>query len=193
MAVQPASSRQPEPVLPARDLFRHTLGMFPTGVTVVAVREKRTGEIHGMTANAFMSVSLEPPLVVVSVRDRAHLHRRLAAAGSYGVSFLAESQEQEARRFAGMPVLTQEQPPEFELRQGAPVLRDAMAWVTAEVVDAHLAGDHTLFIGRVLEFGTDIADRSPLCFFRGRFGHVTPWSGDAAPLLEPWSHSDNWG
>ena len=176
----------------APELFRAALGLFPTGVSVVAACDHHTGQIHGMTANAFMSVSLDPPLVLVSVRRKAHLHRRLSEAGRYGVSFLSEGLEQEARRFAGMQVDPGD-PPEFELHANAPVLKGSMAWIAAEVIDAHGAGDHTLVIGQVLEIGVDAAGHSPLGFMRGRFARVIPIAGDEALPLELWSQTGHWG
>jgi flavin reductase (DIM6/NTAB) family NADH-FMN oxidoreductase RutF len=174
--------------------YRSTLALFPTGITVVAARDPLSGQVHGMTANAFMSVSLEPPLVVVSVRTRANLHDRLTAAGRYGVSFLSDCLEQEARRFAGMPVAVDAAEPDFELHSDAPVLSDALAWLVAEVVDAHEAGDHTLFIGHVLDLCAGARpDELPLCFFQASFAQVRPISGEAPILLEPWSHADAWG
>lgn len=174
--------------------YRSTLALFPTGITVVAARDPLSGEVHGMTANAFMSVSLEPPLIVVSVRTRANLHDRLTAAGRYGVSFLSDGLEREARRFAGMPVAADAPEPDFELHFGAPVLSGALAWLVAEIVDAHGAGDHTLFIGHVLEVGAgERPDELPLCFFQARFAQVKPIAGEAPLPLEPWSHADAWG
>lgn len=174
--------------------YRSTMALFPTGITVVAARDPLNGKVHGMTANAFMSVSLDPPLIVVSVRRRANLHHRLAAAGRYGVSFLSDRLEQEARRFAGMPATADVGEPDFELHADAPVLSRALAWLVAEIVEAHEAGDHTLFIGHVLELGGgERPAELPLCFFQARFAQVKPIAGEEPLPLEPWSHADAWG
>ena len=84
--------------------FRHTMALLASGVTVITVRDPVTGQPRGMTANAVMSVSLRPPLIVVSVRRNAHLHGALRRAGAYGVTVLGAHQEVQARRFAGLPV-----------------------------------------------------------------------------------------
>ena len=68
--------------------YRSALARFATGVTVVTTLEN--GKTHGMTANAFVSVSLDPPLVLVSLDNRSHMHRILPVAGRFGISVLAE-------------------------------------------------------------------------------------------------------
>jgi len=79
--------------------FRNALGRFASGVTVITTEHE--GRTHGMTANAFVSVSLDPPLVLVSVDNRAQMHQLLALAPRYGVSVLAEDQEMLSNHFAG--------------------------------------------------------------------------------------------
>jgi flavin reductase len=166
--------------------LRHALGHFATGVTVITTRDPDTGNPHGMTANAFMSGSLEPPLVLVSVREAAHLHSLIVRNGNYGVSFLSEGLEREARRFAGMPVEDHEAQPVFHDRGDVPILGNCLAWMATKVVDTHVVGDHTLFVGQVTEFGVDRADDPPLLFHRSAFGRVAP--SEFAPL-----ESDAWG
>jgi len=146
----------------ARD-FRAALGRFATGVTVIATAHD--GEIYGMTANAFMSVSLDPPLVLVAVGHHAAMYKRLLASQRYGVSVLSETQAALSDHFARRRV----EHPTFEFidKQGAPVLRDAAAHLVARIVDAHPAGDHTLFIGHV-EF-LEWTDAKPLLFFGGKY------------------------
>lgn len=174
-------------------ICRDTLGLFATGVTVVTTLDAARGEPRGMTANAFMSVSLEPPLIVVSVRNRAHLYSHVVETGAYGVSLLGEAQEREARRFAGMPVADHEPPPEFDRHSRIPVLRHALAWVVARVIDAHPAGDHTLFIGEMIDLAPQRPDQPPLAFFRSTFARVAPMGGQAPLPLEPWDNVDAWG
>jgi flavin reductase (DIM6/NTAB) family NADH-FMN oxidoreductase RutF len=145
-------------------LFRRALGSFVTGVTVITARD---GDgVRGMTANAFMSGSLEPPLCVISIAKRAHMHELLLDAREFGVSILAEGQEELSDHFAGrhMPGLT----PAFDTIGGVPVLRDACARVVAEIVTHHDCGDHTIFIGHILHL--DALDRPPLVYHSGRYG-----------------------
>ena len=107
-----------------------------------------------------MSVSLVPPLIVVSVRRDAHLHEALRRAGAYGITVLGESQELEARRFAGLRVPAGCPDPDFTERAGVPVLGNGLAWIVARVTAAHPAGDHTLFVGAVAALAPERPARS---------------------------------
>lgn len=147
--------------------FRKTLSRFATGVTVITVAH---GEhVHGMTANAFMSVSLNPPLVLISVGHNAQLHKLLEHDSHYGVNILSDDQEALSRHFGGRPQKGLEIT--FMYEHGIPLLKGAIAHLVAKVVDIHPAGDHTLFIGEV-EY---IQDRhgSPLLFYAASYAQVT--------------------
>jgi flavin reductase (DIM6/NTAB) family NADH-FMN oxidoreductase RutF len=174
------------PVAPAA--YREVLGRFATGVTVVTVKSPATGDVRGMTANAFMSVSLDPPLVLVSVRRDARMHTLLNEAGRYGVSLLGERLEREARRFAGMPVAAYEPAPAFQERSGTPILREALGWLVATVVDEHEAGDHTLFIGEIVDLEAGHPSQRPLGFYRSSFAEVSVLEGRGPVPIEPWDH-----
>lgn len=146
--------------------FRNTLGRFATGVTVITT--EKDGQIHGMTANAFMSVSLEPPLVLVSVDNRATMHKLLPQSKRYGVSILAHDQEALSNHFARRPVEGLKL--QFVEKHGVPVLEGAVAQIVARVVEVHPAGDHTLYIGRVEHL--EWTDEKPLLFFAGQYHHL---------------------
>ncbi|HEY6397169.1 MAG TPA: flavin reductase family protein [Solirubrobacteraceae bacterium] len=146
----------------AREL-RRVMGRFATGVTVVTTTERDT--IHGMTANAFLSVSLRPPLVLVSL-GRCRMNEMLPRTLRYGVSVLCHDQEHLAAHFAGRrPAPTE---PKFVWERGIPLLEGALAYLVCRVVDSHPAGDHVLWIGEVEHL--DHRDGAPLLFFTGRFG-----------------------
>src|SRR5271163_4441196 len=102
------------------ELFRKTMGGFATGVTVITV--DAAGGPHGMTANAFMSGSLTPPLCVVSIAKRAHTHAMLVAAGRFSVNVLGEDQRDLAIYFAGKKSLETDDA-RFETIEGTPLLR----------------------------------------------------------------------
>jgi flavin reductase (DIM6/NTAB) family NADH-FMN oxidoreductase RutF len=149
--------------------FRHALGRFATGVVVIS---SGCGEsLHAMTANAFMSGSLNPPLIVVSVGARARMHERLMDDTHFGVSVLSNDQEPHSRHFAGEPQTWLV--PCFAAVDGLPgvmLLESAVARFAARIVDRHPCGDHTLFIGEVLVFSLD--EQAPLVFFGGRYASV---------------------
>jgi flavin reductase (DIM6/NTAB) family NADH-FMN oxidoreductase RutF len=146
--------------------FRAALGRFASGVTVVTV--PRPGEpagVRGITASAFVSVSLSPPLVLVSIDKAARAHAPLLSAERYGVSILAEGQERLSNHFAGFD---DEVAPIFTELAGLALVEGAVAHLVCRVVDRHAAGDHTLFIGEVEALTT--TDAAPLLYFRGRYG-----------------------
>ena len=138
--------------------FRNALGRFASGVTVITAHHE--DHTHGMTANAFVSVSLDPPLVLVSLDNRSNMHRILPNAKRYGVSVLAEGQEALSNHFAGQSIPGVNF--SFHMRQGIPLLEGAVAHFSVEVTDVHPAGDHTLYLGRVEHF--EAHDRKPLLF-----------------------------
>src|SRR5947209_6942955 len=146
----------------AREL-RNVMGRFATGVTVVTTTHRDT--IHGMTANAFLSVSLRPPLVLVSL-GRCRMSEMLPRTGRYGVSVLGADQEHFAAHFAGQQ--TSQVDPQFVWEKDFPLLDGALAHVGCRVVDVHAAGDHVLWIGEVEHLSH--RDGEPLLFYTGRFG-----------------------
>jgi len=146
--------------------FREALGRFASGVTVVTTEHE--GSVHGMTANAFVSVSLDPPLVLVSVDNRAKLHEILPRSKRYGVSVLGERQEDLSQHFAGRPTPGLEIP--FIRRRGVSLLEGALVHLVCDVVEAYPAGDHTLYIGRVEHLS--YAEGGPLLFYTGAYRYL---------------------
>ena len=147
-------------------LFRRVMGRFATGVTVITAEAE--GGVRGMTANAFMSGSLTPPLCIISVATKARLHDALNETGHFGVSILAQGQEAISQHFAGQGV---EQPDLlFEHINGVPVLAGVCAAIAAEIVARHDCGDHSLFIGHILGLRDD--ERPPLAFHGGKYATV---------------------
>lgn len=147
-------------------VFRATMGCFATGVTVISTTI--AGQVHGMTANAFLSVSLDPPLILVSLGQRTHMHTLLKHGDLFGVSVLAADQVGLSNHFAGRrgsDVLIN-----WEWESGVPLLGGAVAHIAAEVVAIHPAGDHTLFIGEV----EHLAQRpgQPLVFHAGAYAQL---------------------
>lgn len=143
--------------------FRRTLGMFTTGVTVLTTT---VGEqVHGMTANAFMSVSLRPPLVLVSIDRRARMLAMLHEGSPLGVSVLAEHQRRESDFYAGRPVDGFE--PTFAMVGDTPLVEGALAQLTGRIVRSYWGGDHSLFLAQVAH--ARYGEGTPLLFHGGRY------------------------
>jgi flavin reductase (DIM6/NTAB) family NADH-FMN oxidoreductase RutF len=144
--------------------LRRTLGMFATGVTVITALKGE--QVHGMTANAFMSVSLEPPLVLISVDRRTKMCGLLHEGMHYGVSVLCATQAALSDRFAGRP--GEDLPePRFALVRDTPLVDGALAHFVARVEKSYWGGDHSLFLGRV-EYARQNPG-TPLLFHGGRY------------------------
>jgi flavin reductase (DIM6/NTAB) family NADH-FMN oxidoreductase RutF len=118
-----------------------------------------------MTANAFVSVSLNPPLILISVDNRAAMNALLPLTRYFGVSVLAEDQEHLSNHFAGRAVEGLQIP--FVEKHNMPVIEGAVAHFVARVADVYPAGDHTLYVGHVEFFET--RDARPLLFHAGRY------------------------
>jgi flavin reductase (DIM6/NTAB) family NADH-FMN oxidoreductase RutF len=152
--------------------FRRILGHWVSGVAVVATRTDE-GKLCGLTVNAFTSLSLNPPLVLVCVEQTADSHDCIRRAGVFTVNVLASEQERIARRFASWEVDTKFEGLAYhEAETGAPVLAEALAWLDCRVWAEHSAGDHTIFIGQVL--AGDAREGNPLLYYRGGYGRFTP-------------------
>jgi flavin reductase (DIM6/NTAB) family NADH-FMN oxidoreductase RutF len=170
-------------------LFRRVMGRFATGVTVITAEAE--GGVRGMTANAFMSGSLSPPLCIISVATKAKLHDVLTAGRTFGVSMLAQGQEAISRHFAGQPATDPEVL--FEHMNGVPVLANVCAALAAEVEARHDCGDHTIFVGRVIALRDD--ERPPLVFHGGKYAtlhYKTTKAPEAAIDFWELDHDANW-
>jgi flavin reductase (DIM6/NTAB) family NADH-FMN oxidoreductase RutF len=152
------------------DEFRAALGRFASGVTVITV-ETAAGEVHGMTASAFCSVSLRPPLVLVCIDHLAETYLHIRERRQFGVSVLREEQEALSEFFAdpernhdaAYRLGVQYRP----MQSGTPVLKNALANLDCSVVHDYEGGDHTIFVGGVRE--VSVAEGAPLLYFRGGY------------------------
>jgi len=144
-------------------LFRDCLGRFASGVTVVTVSD-RDG-VHGATVSSFTSVSLDPPLILVSLDRRSRLCGRLGAI-PFGINVLAATQSDVAQHFAGRPD-AHDGPIRWRHQGPAPRLAGCAAFLECSAYAAYDGGDHVLFLGRVEAFET--SDVEPLVFHRGSF------------------------
>ena len=155
-------------------LFRKVMGSFATGVTVISTQAH--SEVRGMTANAFMSGSLDPPLCVISVATRARLHPYLVEAGHFGVSILAKDQEKLSLHFSGRQVA--DLAPQFVRVGRTPLLAGACATIAAEIVAHYDCGDHSIFVGHIVHL--EAFSRAPLVVHEGHYASLT-YSQERAP------------
>lgn len=150
--------------------FRKAMGSFATGVTIITV--DLDGEVHGMTANAFTSVSLDPMLVLVCVDHSTRTHAHLHAKKRFGINVLGEDQRSISEYYA-RPERTHENA-ETEAgarfdrtRQGTPMLHGSLAYLECKLHSAQEAGDHTIFIAEVED--VVVQEGAPLLFFKGKY------------------------
>ena len=154
----------------AKDVFRRAMGRFATGVTLITTR--LDDDLHGMTANAVTSLSLEPMMVLVCVDKTADTHDILSKAGVFAVNILNRKQSAISDRFAkkefdGAHGLD-EVPHAFAVT-GSPIIEGAIAYLDCRTAMEHHGGDHTIFNGEVLE-ARELSDDAPLVFYRGKYG-----------------------
>ncbi len=151
------------------DEFRSALRHFPAGVTIVTTRDGE-GRPCGLTASAFTSVSLDPPLVLVCVDHAATAHPAVDAHGWFAVNVLGKSQEHLARRFAVSGSDKFAGVAFREGRAGLPILEDVVASLECRIVQRYTGGDHTIFVGQVE--GVSVAGGPPLVYFHGGYHHL---------------------
>ncbi len=149
--------------------LRRVMGHFATGVTVITTLRK-SGELHGLTANAFTSVSLVPPLVLVCVDKKAESYPCFDESKVFTVNLLAADQEAISRRFA---VSGGEKFQGIAYRDGAngaPILEGTLGYIECRVTTAVDGGDHTIYLGEVEQAET--REAKPLLFFRGGYREI---------------------
>jgi flavin reductase (DIM6/NTAB) family NADH-FMN oxidoreductase RutF len=155
--------------------FRKIMGHFATGITVVTTSVEE-GKLHGMTANAVTSVSLDPLLLLVCVTRTSHAYDELLRASHFGINVLAEDQERLSRLFA------ERRPPEQgQLRgaryhlgpSGSPLLEGCLAYLECEIRERFHGGDHDIFLGEALH-GDVSRDAPPLLYYRGGYRSLAP-------------------
>ncbi|GAK10026.1 flavin reductase family protein [Geomicrobium sp. JCM 19038] len=147
-------------------LFRRAMAKFTTGITVVTT--ENGVETHGMTANAFMSISLEPKLIAVSVDHRASMFQKLKDANKFAVNILDQSQEDISKIFSKQ--LPGKENFAFADLDGLPVIPDAMVQLICSTYNKVEAGDHTIFIGEVTNLNIKDPEKiDPLVYFEGNY------------------------
>lgn len=166
--------------IPAAE-FRRTAGLFATGVTVVAAAEDE--QIHGMTANAVCSLSLDPMLMLVCIHKQARLAGFLRRASGFSINMLRHDQRALSVYFAGS--WKEAAPPPFRFVHwvGGPRLEGCAAAIGCEVESVLEGGDHWIVTGRVLALHRGVEPIKPLLFYAGRYGQVDTGDQPEAPDL----------
>lgn len=149
-------------------LFRDAMGKFATGITIVSMNDE--GKNIGMTVNAFMSISLNPKLIAVSIDESASMYDKLNNTEKFGISILKEDQQDLSMIFARQKEKDREI--EFVDLDGVPVLKDALATLSCKVINKVKAGDHLIYIAEVTDLTID--EGSPILYFGGKYRKILP-------------------
>jgi flavin reductase (DIM6/NTAB) family NADH-FMN oxidoreductase RutF len=159
----------------AADDFRRVLGHFATGVTIVTTSDA-DARPTGLTASAFSSVSLEPPLVLICVDHKSQTYPALRERGRFAVNIRGVDQQAISRRCASSRLDKFDEVPHTMSDLGLPLIHGALAQLECTTVSTHVEGDHTIFVGRVERARTETGE--PLLYFRGQYDRLaTPKPG----------------
>ena len=153
------------------DQFKYVMRQWASGVSIVTMQTEESR--HGLTVSGFLSISPEPPLVLISVGQELTSDTLLQASGAYVVNFLREDQRElsdrfagrlgEVDRFAGLTTHT--------AATGAPILDDCLAWLDCRVVSTQVVGDHTLYVGEVVAARVNAPGR-PLLYWNADYRQI---------------------
>ena len=151
------------------DRLRKAMAKFATGVIILTTKNQ-DGTVQAMTANAFASITLDPPLVMVSVGFSRNTHLPVKQSGRYAISILRSDQEEAAIYYSKRDdERSKLEPMEFQsTKDGMPVLKDSLAYLDCKVVASHEYGDHAIFVAEVIE--SWVSEGIPLIFYDRAFG-----------------------
>ncbi len=157
------------------DSLRAIMRQWATGITLVTSAHDGDSP-HGMTVTSFTSVSLDPPLIVVSLENSSRTYQLVKQTGVFAVSILRQDQQDLAERFAGRIPDDRDRFHGIPYRQassGAPIPEGILAYLDCRLVETHPVGTHTLFIGEVVE-GTVEGQGSPLLYYNRGYRRLSP-------------------
>ena len=159
----------------SKELFRKAWGKFPSGVSVITTFDEKN-ELHAMTANGIISVSLDPLLNLVSIGQQANSLKYVQQSGKYGISLLREDQYDLASYYAKKPEervhLAAPTSSKFVRSGGNFKVENALAYFDCRVIATHTAGDHVLFVGAVDTI--ELGEGAPLVFYEGKWPKLSP-------------------
>lgn len=149
-----------------KNQLRQVMGHFATGVTIITTFNKE-GQMHGLTANAFTSVSLEPPLLLISVDKKAESWPAFEESKVFTVNILADEQEALSRKFAVSGGNKFEGVAYRQGANGAAILEGTLAHIECTLYAAYEGGDHSIYLGEIQE--AEVREGKPLVFYRGGY------------------------
>lgn len=155
------------------DQLRHAMRRWASGVTIVSASHE--GALHGMTVSSFTSLSLDPPLVLVSLERSTRTHAMVAGSGSFGISILTSEQQAISDRFARARTERGgrfEGLKTFELETGAPLINGSMVCLDCRLADTLRAGTHTLFVGEVVAIAEG-DEAPPLLYYAQAYREIS--------------------
>lgn len=154
------------------DTFKAIMSQFASGVTIVTVQHEDIK--HGLTASSFTSLSLDPPLILVCVGQHLHSHGLIKNSGAFAVNILAQDQQEWGARFANPNVEDRYEGIETTTAAtGSPILPGCLAWADCELHDAYDAGDHTIFIGKIVAGDANTESGDPLLYYHRAWRKLT--------------------
>jgi 3-hydroxy-9,10-secoandrosta-1,3,5(10)-triene-9,17-dione monooxygenase reductase component len=167
----------------APEEFKRALAQFASGVTIVTTVDPQ-GRPTGLTASAFTSVSLTPPMILVCVAHTSNSYPSLRASDRFAVNILSQGQDKLSNRFATSSIPGPEKFDGVAFRKsalGLPLLEGAMVHIECTTAHAYPGGDHTIFVGQVeTAHFADAPAPEPLLFYRGRYGRLETASSPAS-------------
>jgi flavin reductase (DIM6/NTAB) family NADH-FMN oxidoreductase RutF len=198
-----------------KDFFRQVMGRFATGVTVVTTRSRET--LAGLTVNAFCSVSLDPPLILICVDLTSSTCPIIRESGVFAVNMLTDKQESLSRCFATSSAERYEGfccARYHVAATGAPIIEDTLAFIDARVVAEYSGGDHVIFLGQVeamgvaglvvlareedreritvVEHGSNGTEKAPLAYYLGQYRHLSSsYQKPSLPVPAAYVHKES--
>ncbi len=153
------------------DQFKHTMRQWASAVTIVTMEAH--GHAHGLTVSGFVGLSLEPPLVLISIGQELHSHNLLKESHAFAINFLRDDQRDLSDKFAGRwgDVDRFYGVNAHAEATGSPILDECLAWMDCRIVSYYEAGDHTIYIGEVVATGV-MGETRPLLYWDGNYRRV---------------------
>jgi 3-hydroxy-9,10-secoandrosta-1,3,5(10)-triene-9,17-dione monooxygenase reductase component len=167
--------------------FRHVLGRYPTGVTVVTAMGAADIPV-GMVIGSFTSVSLDPQLVAFLPGRSSTTWPQIMASGAFCVNVLSADQERLCRDFTAKAPESLDHHRWRRASSGSPILSGVLAWIDCDIADVQITGDHYLVLGRVRELGVEETIAAPLVFYQGRLGPLESHRARDGALVPAYAH-----